>query len=109
MSKISGFNIDPDKFEIQGSQFGGRDSTVSIQNPLVNVTRQNAVAVAKVLNENAKTVAKELKALRALSDMLKVDAETDTVTVDKVFIADLNKSIAAVKKAFDVMMKASKE
>lgn len=109
MSKISGFNLDPDKFEIHGSQLGGRDSSVTIQNPLINVTRQNAVKVAQILNEHSKVVAKELKALRAMADMLKVDPETEMVTMDKSFVADLAKSIAAIKKSFDAMMKASKD
>lgn len=109
MSKISGFNINPDKFEIQGSQLGGRDASVTIQNPLVNVTRQNALKVAQVLNDNSKIVAKELKTLRAMADMLTVDPDTDMVTMDKSFVVDLTKSLAVIKKSFDAMMKASKD
>jgi hypothetical protein len=108
MSKISGINLgNPNEpFQVYGSQLGGRDAAINIQRPTANISRNKVAALTKHINANIKTINSLIERLSVMREMMVIDEDTDSVYLDKNFVDEYADNVAALKDAFDGILKA---
>lgn len=106
MSKISGIDIgDPNKpFQVYGSQLGGRDAAIQVQRPDANINRHKIEQLANALNAQIKQIRSAVERLEVMREMIVIDEETDSVTLDKAFVDEYEQNIKRLKDLFDELL-----
>ncbi len=106
MSKISGIDIgDPNKpFQVYGSQLGGRDAAIQIQRADANIHRHKIEQLTSALNAQIKEIRSAVQRLEVMKEMIVIDEETDSVTLDKAFVDEYEQNIKKLKDLFDEIL-----
>ena len=106
MSKISGIDMgDPNKpFQVYGSQLGGRDAAIQIQRSDANIHRHKIEQLANALNAQIQQIRSAVERLEVMREMIVIDEETDSVTLDKAFVGEYEQNIKRLKDLFDELL-----
>jgi hypothetical protein len=106
MSKISGFNFNEDgKFSVPSSMFGRKDAPQQIVPTMVN--QVTAVRIARDINQHANSLNNKLQKVSNHVSLLEVDKDTDTVMMDKEFVAKLIRLVEQCQNDFAKMFKSA--
>ena len=106
MSKISGFNFNEDgKFNVPAAMFRKKDAPETIAPVMVN--QVTAVKIARDINQHANGLSNKLQKVSNHVSLLEIDKDTDTVLMDKEFVAKLVKLVEQCQSDFAKMLKAA--
>lgn len=105
MSKISGFDLGLNEFQIPASRMTGQDGAVQIPRT-VSLNEKSAVMVIKDVQAASGSFLKKLEKIRNLVSSLEVDKDTDMVMLDKEFIAKLSKLVDQAENDFSKIINA---
>jgi hypothetical protein len=106
MSKISGFDMGKDEFQIPANRLVGQDGAVEIPKKL-SVNEKNSVSMMRELQSSSELFLKKLAKINALVSSLEVDEDTDTVMMDKEFVTKLVKLVNQAQNDFNRIIAAA--
>lgn len=106
MSKISGFDMGRDEFQIPANRIVGQDSAVEIPKNL-SINEKTSVATIRELQAASELFLAKLAKIKTLVSSLEVDEDTDTIMMDKQFVTKLVKLVEQAQNDFNRVISAA--
>lgn len=106
MSKVSGFDLGLNEFQIPASRMTGQDGAVQIPRQVV-LNEKSSVMVIREVQSSAESFNKKLSKIRDLVSSIEVDKDTDTVMMDSEFLKKLSKLVDQAQNDFNKIINAA--
>jgi len=106
MSKISGFDLGRDEFQIPANRITGQDGAVQIPRN-ISLNEKSSVMIIREVQAASELFSQRLDKINSLVSSLEIDADTDTIMLDKGFVKKLTKLVEQAQNDFNRIISAA--